>query len=553
MNTDIEKLMRYVPFLLLWIVILLLCVYSIGHFQESVYTNGVMIALWCALIVSGVYVLLRNHRRRILLLIFHFSFVVILLGGLLTHLFSDHGTIHLREGYVVEAFYGEDSGEMLRLPSPIELKCFDMEYYKGTSTVSDYKSTLQVADREVVVSMNNIYEERGFRIYQSSYDSDMRGTVLLVTYDPWGVPITYIGYLILTISMGAMIVDKRGKFRALIESPILKMFVVMGMVALPLLFLCPQCSSNASVDTLEIPVQVERNEQKEMCQETLDLKRTDIAQVIAQVLGGGMRYASILTLTVGLGLLVLCCINIARGRQSRGIKWVKKLMSCFSIVMGVYMFYMVLRTPAVDVYATLVMIAFLSMVLNVFSNVFNRWGVLSIPTLFVGGITMLIASFGGVDGQTRLLSPVLNSPLLSVHVALMMFSYTMAGVMTLISLASVVLQFTSVRKERRELIQEKFMVVNKVILYPMVMCMTVGIFVGAIWANLSWGSYWTWDPKETWALISLLTYGFAFHSESIVFLRRPLMFQTYLLVAFFCLLFTYVGVNLFMGGMHSYG
>ena len=89
-------------------------------------------------------------------------------------------------------------------------------------------------------------------------------------------------------------------------------------------------------------------------------------------------------------------------------------------------------------------------------------------------------------------------------------------------------------------------------LYPAVFLLAVGIFLGALWANISWGRYWGWDPKEVWALITLLVYSVAFHSQSIALLRRPAYFHAYLVAAFLMVLMTYFGVNYFLGGMHSY-
>jgi ABC-type transport system involved in cytochrome c biogenesis permease subunit len=79
-----------------------------------------------------------------------------------------------------------------------------------------------------------------------------------------------------------------------------------------------------------------------------------------------------------------------------------------------------------------------------------------------------------------------------------------------------------------------------------------GIFVGAVWANVSWGRYWGWDPKEVWALITLMIYALPLHQGSLPFFRRPVVFHRYLAIAFLTVLTTYFGVNLLLGGMHSY-
>jgi len=85
-----------------------------------------------------------------------------------------------------------------------------------------------------------------------------------------------------------------------------------------------------------------------------------------------------------------------------------------------------------------------------------------------------------------------------------------------------------------------------------VFLLSAGIFIGAIWANVSWGRYWGWDPKEVWALITMLIYSFALHPGLLPALRRPRVFHWFVLLAFLSVLFTYFGVNFLLGGLHSY-
>ena len=93
---------------------------------------------------------------------------------------------------------------------------------------------------------------------------------------------------------------------------------------------------------------------------------------------------------------------------------------------------------------------------------------------------------------------------------------------------------------------------SRLFLYPSITALGFGIFIGAIWANISWGTYWSWDPKETWALITLMTYAIAVHTNSIPQLRKPLNYHIFMTFAFLTILMTYFGVNYFLGGMHSY-
>ena len=90
------------------------------------------------------------------------------------------------------------------------------------------------------------------------------------------------------------------------------------------------------------------------------------------------------------------------------------------------------------------------------------------------------------------------------------------------------------------------------LLYPAVFFLAAGIFLGAVWANVSWGRYWSWDPKEVWALITLMVYAVPLHRQSLPAFSRPMVLHAYLAAAFLAVLMTYFGVNYFLGGMHSY-
>jgi ABC-type transport system involved in cytochrome c biogenesis permease subunit len=93
---------------------------------------------------------------------------------------------------------------------------------------------------------------------------------------------------------------------------------------------------------------------------------------------------------------------------------------------------------------------------------------------------------------------------------------------------------------------------SRTLLYPALFLLAAGIFIGAIWANVSWGRYWGWDPKEVWALITLLLYSLALHTESLPAFCRPRFYHSFMIVAFLAVLMTYFGVNFLLGGMHSY-
>ena len=95
-------------------------------------------------------------------------------------------------------------------------------------------------------------------------------------------------------------------------------------------------------------------------------------------------------------------------------------------------------------------------------------------------------------------------------------------------------------------------VFGRFLLYPATMLLATGIFIGAIWANISWGRYWGWDPKEVWALLTLLGCSITFHTSSLPIMSKPRFFHIYCIGIFVVMLFTYFGVNYLLNGLHSY-
>lgn len=136
--------------------------------------------------------------------------------------------------------------------------------------------------------------------------------------------------------------------------------------------------------------------------------------------------------------------------------------------------------------------------------------------------------------------PVLNSRLLPLHVSTIMMAYTLLLLTFIVSLVGVAMP-----KQRQKMYH-----FSQFLLFPALMLLCYGIFIGAIWANVSWGTYWSWDPKETWALITLMIYAVPAHRT---FSNLSTMkYHIYMALAFFTILMTYLGVNYFLGGMHSY-
>ena len=165
----------------------------------------------------------------------------------------------------------------------------------------------------------------------------------------------------------------------------------------------------------------------------------------------------------------------------------------------------------------------------------------------LASFAMLVAMIGSGSPQITPLMPVLHSPLLSVHVMVIMFSYALFAMMMLVGIQGLICY-----RRRDYARSESLAALSHLMLYPAVFLLTAGIFIGAVWANVSWGRYWSWDPKEVWALITMLIYMAPFHSSSIKCFRSTKFFHFYCVLAFLSVLITYFGVNFLLGGMHSY-
>ena len=175
---------------------------------------------------------------------------------------------------------------------------------------------------------------------------------------------------------------------------------------------------------------------------------------------------------------------------------------------------------------------------------------LSVPFGFLlCGLTLLVSMFGEQNPRITQLMPVLQSPLLSIHVVAIMTAYSLLAFVMLNGITAVVLHYST---ENCETAIDFLQRISRLILYPAVFLLTIGIFIGAVWANVSWGRYWGWDPKEVWALITMLVYALALHPASLKWFRYPMFFHVFGIVAFLTVLITYFGVNFLLGGMHSY-
>jgi ABC-type transport system involved in cytochrome c biogenesis permease subunit len=208
--------------------------------------------------------------------------------------------------------------------------------------------------------------------------------------------------------------------------------------------------------------------------------------------------------------------------------------------------YVAQHLPLSNGFETMQFMALVSLLITLFMQ--RRFMLLMPFGLLLAGLTLLVAMMGEANPQITLLMPVLASPLLSIHVCVIMAAYSLLAFILLNAVTALVL----LARGGHAAAVAQLTHMSRLMLYPALSCLAAGIFVGAVWANQSWGRYWGWDPKEVWALITMLVYSIPMHAQSIRWLQKPRWFHLYLALAFLSILMTYFGVNFFLGGMHSY-
>ncbi|MBT8301360.1 MAG: cytochrome c biogenesis protein CcsA, partial [Maribacter sp.] len=173
---------------------------------------------------------------------------------------------------------------------------------------------------------------------------------------------------------------------------------------------------------------------------------------------------------------------------------------------------------------------------------------------FVTAMLLWIAHQSWVDPSIANLVPVLDSYWLMIHVAVIVGSYGPLTVGMILGLVSLILIILTNKKNRKrmKLNLEELTIINELALTVGLIMLTIGNFLGGQWANESWGRYWGWDPKETWALISIMVYAFVIHTRLVPGMRGRWLFNFLSVLAFGSIMMTYFGVNFYLVGLHSY-
>ena len=734
------QLLKYLAFgsaVLITVVLMVATIlekfYGTPFVQEYIYGARFMIILWLLLAHCTVFYLVRSGvHKRFATFMLHISFAVILFGAYTTWKWGVQGRVHLRVGEEVQSFVIAN-GEEHPFPFSLKLDNFELKYYEGTFAPMDYISHIEITDGEQKingeVSMNNILSHRNYRLYQAGYDRDGEGATLAVSYDPWGIGITYTGYLLLLLSILAFFVQPNSRFRALLRHTALKR--VATVVAL--LFcavtasaearmpqtlprdvaekfgdlriyyndrICPlqtfakdfttklygkstyrglsaeqvvtgwfffyddwkhepmikikggetkrllgiegkyaRLTDFASVDGYKLEPalrgEVEGNRRNaetanekfnlvsmlamgnllkiypyrnaegvvtwysladrlpaempyeqwlfigrsmNLVAEKIMLKKYDEVMSLLDKIGiyqakeagddlpsswrfkaeqlynraNFNRPLAMACMTLGIIFFLIFCLSSSL-RQGRG-RWLNALLA---IGLGGVLIYLTLQIalrwivsdhiPLSNGFETMQFMAWCSALIAILGMQKFR---IALPFGYLlCGFTLLVAMMGEASPRITQLMPVLQSPLLSIHVVVIMIAYSLLAFTMLNGVTAMILRYT--RKEYKAEV-EYLQVVSNILLYPAVFLLAIGIFVGAVWANISWGRYWGWDPKEVWALITMITYAISLHTPSLGKFRNPMFFHTFMIIAFLTVLITYFGVNFLLGGMHSY-
>lgn len=262
-------------------------------------------------------------------------------------------------------------------------------------------------------------------------------------------------------------------------------------------------------------------------------------------------------LYVGLLMVILVIVQIFR--ENKLLYWsIQSTKFIFILLIIAHTFGLALRwyisghAPWSDAYESMIYVAWATAAMGL---AFGRKSDLTMgSTAFVTGIILMVAHWNWMDPSISNLQPVLDSYWLMIHVAVIVGSYGPFALGTIIGLVSLLLMIFTTKsnyKKMRLNIQE-LSYINELALTVGLVMLTIGNFLGGQWANESWGRYWGWDPKETWALISIFVYAFVIHMRLVPGMRGFWAFNWASVIAFGSILMTYFGVNFYLTGLHSY-
>lgn len=711
------------------------------------------ILIWAVLAALGAFYIIKRKVKCASTLALHLSFIIILAGALLTHISAKRGMIHLRIGQPTDTYMAQDEEQGMKeekLPFSLCLQKFEAKMHDGTNAVADYSSKFTVIDgddkSEGEVSMNNIYSHRSYRLYQSSYDEDGKGSVLAINADPYGIPVTYTGYALLFISLVWMLFDPKGGYRKLLKSPLLKKGALITALILSMsniqtlhaesatgnlqnavlpketaekfgelhiLYndrICPvqtfaldfckkiygarsyqgltaeqvlsgwvfygntwanepfiKIKSGEMKTAMNLPDYASLNtffnremggytigqyvqeyyngQQDKFHQQAADIdgkiqiimelregislkvlpytftknvkatkdhsfikagtttwfspvdklpqavehqhalyirnvfsllngdvkagntsrvneffvkmkKYQEVSsgnslptatQYKAERINNAFPFATILfmaNLTLGFIALFYAIYRMTKKKEIKALNIALPILlgvSFLALTFGLALRWIISgNVPMSNGYESMLTVAWFVMLISILMQL--RIRIVMVFGFLISGFFLLVSHINQMDPTIGQMMPVLNSPLLSIHVSIIMMSYALLSLTFICGIMGICLRSHG----------EELQALSRIFLYPALTTMGFGIFIGAIWANVSWGNYWSWDSKETWALITFMIYAVVVHTQSLPVFRKPLVYHIYITLAFLSIAMTYFGVNYFLTGMHSY-
>ena len=534
----------------------------------TIYGSWWFMVLWGVLVLSSLtYLFKKRLRQRRGLVLLHLSLTVILLGASVTRLTSASGHLRLHTGFPV-SYFTTDDGTTHNLPFITELDSFSIITSPATGAALDYRACITVHTSSVhysqSISMNNIGHVYGYRLYISSFDADGRGVILLVSYDPYGTAITYIGFLLFLVGMAWSVFSRRSRLHHLYHTAMRPAVIILFIFpfishGLPCMAATASgsvvdgCSPGQSLTPVaSIPDLTARL--SVVVYESVELGALSSA-AIAETLYNTLR-AETWPAYICLALSLLLCAPRFKHRSTLSSSFARRLTThilqrlfpfvlfCFVSLHVLLRWIVTGHAPVSNIPETLLLMSWLSSALSLVA-LSRRVPVLGLLCPVVASVCMLGSVLSDSVSPLSSLPPILRSPLLSVHIVLVMVSYTLLFCIALLSVRCLLHGCTPATLTR-------LTALSRLLLYPAVSFLASGIIAGAVWANISWGTYWSWDAKETWALLTLMVYLAPFHIHSLDSDSSPRLYHIYVLVAFLVVLATYFGVSYFLPGMHSY-
>ncbi len=260
-----------------------------------------------------------------------------------------------------------------------------------------------------------------------------------------------------------------------------------------------------------------------------------------------------------LGFLMIVLLFVEMFKPSKALKYVLNFFIVLIVLgfvaqtLGLAMrWYISEHAPWTNGYESMIYIAWVTLLAGL---IFSSGSKMTIAaTTILSSIILMVAYLSWMDPEITNLVPVLKSYWLTIHVSVITASYGFLALSAILGFINLIMMIVKSSKNSKILnlkIQE-LTAINKRSVTIGLFLLTIGTFLGGVWANESWGRYWGWDPKETWALVSVLVYAFIAHMNFMPGLKSKFSFNFATLISYSVILMTYLGVNYYLSGMHSY-